>query len=46
MKETLGWKIKGYNKKMKLTDGLKGLQVKMFVPVDVSMDFTFNIFTN
>ena len=27
------------------TDGLKGLQVKMFVPVDVSMDFTINIFT-
>ena len=27
------------------TDGLKGLQVKMFVPVDVSMDSTTNIFT-
>ena len=28
-----------------ITDGLKGLQVKMFVPVDVSMDSTTNIFT-
>ena len=27
------------------TDGLKGLQVKMFVPVVVSIDSTTNIFT-
>ena len=29
-----------------LMDGLKGLQVKMFVPVDVSMDSTNNMFTH
>ena len=34
-----------HNKSALGMDGLKGLQVKMFVPVDVSMDSTTNIFT-